>query len=311
MGQTREQANALGRARAKLQLLQASYKIIADILNNLRHRLDYTAATVREQRACALVIGTLEGRATRLSRQIGVAQATVNDLKAQQFAYVYGGGGKMADHRVITLDTVKKIADFFEDWRKKHGVEPEFVFIDEVTSFKDIDFGEIEARIMGRTATGAAGHPKWFWPDAGSVTGRFSKEPEPQEIKRHTGPFADDPPEFFDPQSSDRREPRPTLYLNLLDRVKKVRDLRNIQVLDGNRRTSDYMRGIANGLELAVSLLEARPPEYDHAKVADPNPVPDDEPRLGLATTVALLQELQARINMHGFGDYRPVDSVD
>jgi hypothetical protein len=48
--------------------------------------------------------------------------------------------------------------------------------------------------------------------------------------------------------------------------IEKVRDVRRIQGSDGNWNYSAYMRGMYNGLELALSILEGeRDPEYRDA----------------------------------------------
>ena len=49
----------------------------------------------------------------------------------------------------------------------------------------------------------------------------------------------------------------------LLERVSKLRKLRDIQGKKGNHDYDDYMRGLYNGLELALSLFEEeREPQY-------------------------------------------------
>lgn len=47
------------------------------------------------------------------------------------------------------------------------------------------------------------------------------------------------------------------------ERVEKVRDVWKIQMSDPSSQTDSYMRGMANGLELAMSILEdEREPKY-------------------------------------------------
>ncbi|GAA0853414.1 hypothetical protein ACFQVD_26575 [Streptosporangium amethystogenes subsp. fukuiense] len=49
----------------------------------------------------------------------------------------------------------------------------------------------------------------------------------------------------------------------------KIRDLRDIQGWKGTWNSSDYMRGLYNGLELALSVLEGeRAPQFKDAPAA-------------------------------------------
>jgi len=45
-------------------------------------------------------------------------------------------------------------------------------------------------------------------------------------------------------------------------RFKKLKELRDIQGKDGNWNYDPYMRGMYNGMELAVATLENRDPVY-------------------------------------------------
>jgi hypothetical protein len=49
------------------------------------------------------------------------------------------------------------------------------------------------------------------------------------------------------------------------NRMAKLRDLLRVQDLDGNWDASSYMRGLRNGLELALAVLEDREPAYKEA----------------------------------------------
>lgn len=56
------------------------------------------------------------------------------------------------------------------------------------------------------------------------------------------------------------------LELNQLkERVEKVRDMLKIQCTDGNWDFSAYMRGLANGLIMAVAVLDGTEPEFKEA----------------------------------------------
>jgi len=63
----------------------------------------------------------------------------------------------------------------------------------------------------------------------------------------------------------------------LLERVSKLRKLRDIQGKKGNHDYDEYMRGLYNGLELALSLFEEeREPQYKNPLAQheqEPNPV--------------------------------------
>ena len=49
------------------------------------------------------------------------------------------------------------------------------------------------------------------------------------------------------------------------EKLKKLKEMHAVQGTDGNWNFDDYMRGLFNGLELALSLMEERPPEFkDH-----------------------------------------------
>lgn len=86
-------------------------------------------------------------------------------------------------------------------------------------------------------------------------------------------------------------------------RVHKMLDVHAVQADPGNRRASEYMRGLYNGLELAVAMMEGRAPQFDGEEVDT-----GDQPRLGCATTLELVKELKARIELgHGHPDYTSV----
>lgn len=44
--------------------------------------------------------------------------------------------------------------------------------------------------------------------------------------------------------------------------LERIKDCRDIQGQDGNWNYDPYMRGLYNGLELALSIEEDRSPEY-------------------------------------------------
>jgi hypothetical protein len=49
----------------------------------------------------------------------------------------------------------------------------------------------------------------------------------------------------------------------MTDAVQKIREVRDVQGRDGNWNSSPYMRGLYNGLEMALALLEGeREPVY-------------------------------------------------
>jgi len=50
-------------------------------------------------------------------------------------------------------------------------------------------------------------------------------------------------------------------------RVANLRDICNIQCSKGNYDQSEYMRGMANGLTLAVSIFDDKDPGYFDAPV--------------------------------------------
>jgi hypothetical protein len=47
--------------------------------------------------------------------------------------------------------------------------------------------------------------------------------------------------------------------------VNTVREMRDVQGMNGNWNYDPYMQGLYNGLEFAVSLLEKRSPEFKDA----------------------------------------------
>lgn len=49
---------------------------------------------------------------------------------------------------------------------------------------------------------------------------------------------------------------------SLSSKLTKLRDIRDVQGSVGNYDQGEYMRGLYNGLELAVSIMEDRNPEY-------------------------------------------------
>lgn len=51
------------------------------------------------------------------------------------------------------------------------------------------------------------------------------------------------------------------------ERVDAVRELVEIQGADGNWNANEYMRGLYNGLELALSVYEERKPRYKERKL--------------------------------------------
>jgi len=80
--------------------------------------------------------------------------------------------------------------------------------------------------------------------------------------------------------SSDHKKPTMALATELLiearDELKRinilierVRNVTDIQCSDGNWNTREYMRGMANGLILAMSILEEKDPLYKDAPYKD------------------------------------------
>lgn len=58
------------------------------------------------------------------------------------------------------------------------------------------------------------------------------------------------------------RTPKP-MVKDLAERINDIRTIRNCQGLDGTWNSSEYMRGLYNGIELALCTLEGdRDPEY-------------------------------------------------
>jgi hypothetical protein len=57
-------------------------------------------------------------------------------------------------------------------------------------------------------------------------------------------------------------EPEPVAWEAL---VESVRQMRDVQGMDGNWNYDPYMQGLFNGLEFAVSLLEVREPRFRDA----------------------------------------------
>lgn len=49
------------------------------------------------------------------------------------------------------------------------------------------------------------------------------------------------------------------------DSIDKVREMRDVQGMNGNWNFDPYMQGLYNGLEFAVSLLEKREPKFKSA----------------------------------------------
>jgi hypothetical protein len=56
-------------------------------------------------------------------------------------------------------------------------------------------------------------------------------------------------------------------------RIEKLRNLVAVQGFDGNWNYDHYMRGMFNGMELALSVLEGREPQYRDAPEAAAEPV--------------------------------------
>lgn len=55
-------------------------------------------------------------------------------------------------------------------------------------------------------------------------------------------------------------------------RIEEVKDVHQIQMSPGNGEYDEYMTGMANGLELAVSILENREPKYVSFEPKELNP---------------------------------------
>lgn len=65
--------------------------------------------------------------------------------------------------------------------------------------------------------------------------------------------------------------------MDLHELTGKIRDLRDVQGQSGTWNASGYMRGLYNGLELALSILEGeREPQFKHAP--DESGYLDDRP---------------------------------
>ena len=50
--------------------------------------------------------------------------------------------------------------------------------------------------------------------------------------------------------------------MDISSQIKAIKDAKEIQGVDGNWNYDDYMRGLYNGIEFALSVLENREPEY-------------------------------------------------
>ncbi len=48
----------------------------------------------------------------------------------------------------------------------------------------------------------------------------------------------------------------------MIDKIDKLKELRDIQCSEGNWDSSEYMRGLANGLILAVSVFNDKEPIF-------------------------------------------------
>jgi hypothetical protein len=58
-------------------------------------------------------------------------------------------------------------------------------------------------------------------------------------------------------------EPATTPYYFMMeDKLKKLKEIRDIQCSDGNFNFDPYMHGMANGLILALSIMTHGKPEY-------------------------------------------------
>lgn len=53
------------------------------------------------------------------------------------------------------------------------------------------------------------------------------------------------------------------------EKLAKLKELLAVQGNDGNWNHDDYMRGMYNGMELAVAVFEDRPPVYRDYPVKD------------------------------------------
>ena len=52
------------------------------------------------------------------------------------------------------------------------------------------------------------------------------------------------------------------LLVTFQDSLKMLREILNIQCINGNWNSNPYMHGLANGMILALSLFGDKPPEY-------------------------------------------------
>ena len=52
------------------------------------------------------------------------------------------------------------------------------------------------------------------------------------------------------------------LLVTFQDSLKMLREILNIQCINGNWNSNPYMHGLANGMILALSLFDDKPPEY-------------------------------------------------
>ena len=50
------------------------------------------------------------------------------------------------------------------------------------------------------------------------------------------------------------------------EKIIKIQEVHKVQNSNGNWDSNEYMRGLANGLELALSILEDREPVYKSKK---------------------------------------------
>lgn len=58
------------------------------------------------------------------------------------------------------------------------------------------------------------------------------------------------------------KEPEPVAWEAL---VESVRQMRNVQGMDGNWNFDPYMHGLFNGIEFSLSLIEVREPKFRDA----------------------------------------------
>lgn len=112
-------------------------------------------------------------------------------------------------------------------------------------------------------------------------------------------------------EPADLGRPRRRLYmithqgLTRKSPLEKLIEVHAVAGVEGNAGANGYLRGMYNGLELALSILQDREVVYREASTRE-----KQEANLGCATTLELAIELKTRVELgHADPDYRSTDS--